>query len=245
MKVCAVIPARMGSTRLEGKPLIELCGKSMIQRVYEQVQTSTLIHRTIVATDHPDIKKHVEDFGGDVMMTSESCQNGTERVFEVASEYSDYDLYVNVQGDEPLIDASVIDQTITGLIQHEDCQIGTISTTSVQNEEFENPNRVKVVRNQHKEALYFSRSPIPHHRDAVNSIGFLIHIGLYVFRKEFILNLQNLADSYLEDVEKLEQLKFMDNGYRIHVEDTNYRSIGVDTKDDIKIVENILMGKPK
>ena len=240
MKVCAIIPARLGSTRLQNKPLIELAGKAMILRVCEGTSKSKLVDKVIVATDSEKIKQCVESAGYECIMTSVQCKSGTDRVKEAVDKIEKYDMIVNVQGDEPLITAAVIDDAITHFSKS-DCQVGTVASRSITIKEYNSPDKVKVVLNKKDEALYFSRAEIPFNRDAKNlPKNALLHIGIYLYRPEFLKTYVNLPNSDLEDIEKLEQLRILENGYSISVVATDYESIGVDTRSDIKRVEERL-----
>jgi len=244
--ITAIIPARYASTRFPGKPLAEINGKTMIERVYARACQATLVDRVIVATDDERIAAAVQAFGGELCMTSPQHETGTDRLAEVAAGLSS-DLIVNVQGDEPLIDPSMIDQAIEPLISNCAIDMGTLMVAIDDVEEFLNPNVVKVVTDQAGLALYFSRAPIPCVRDQVLSAsnncmprGAHKHIGLYVYRREFLLRYPTLAVTPLESMEKLEQLRAIEHGYRIHVAVTTQPSLGVDTQEDLEKVRKIV-----
>lgn len=239
MKVIGIIPARYGSSRFPGKPLIDLKGKSMIQRVYEGVQKSTLLSEVIVATDDQRIYDHVIAFGGKVQMTSENHKSGTDRCGEVALNYASSDVVVNIQGDEPLVDARQIDSLIE-TFNDATIQIATLGTQKITPEEFDNPNRIKIVTDKDNNALYFSRSGIPnsyHFKgDPFENYPFLRHIGLYAYRTSCLRELVALEPTLLETIESLEQLRWMYNGYKIRVVPTEIETPNIDTPEDLEAV---------
>ncbi|AGB42293.1 3-deoxy-D-manno-octulosonate cytidylyltransferase [Halobacteroides halobius DSM 5150] len=238
MKVIAIIPARYSSTRLPGKPIKKIKGKAMIQHVYERTAQAQNLDQVIVATDDQRIYQVVKDFGGKVEMTSSQHQTGTDRLAEVANDL-EADIIVNVQGDEPLIAPEMIDQAVKPLLEDNNLQMGTLKHPIISAEELENPNLVKVVTDKNDFALYFSRAPIPYpHQE--NDITYYKHIGLYVYRREFLLNYADLPATPLEQQESLEQLRALENGYKIKVVKTEHQSIGVDTKDDLEKVRKIV-----
>jgi 3-deoxy-manno-octulosonate cytidylyltransferase (CMP-KDO synthetase) len=249
MKISAVIPARYGSTRFEGKPLTDILGKPMIQHVYERVCQSKLIDEVIVATDDQRILDAVKSFGGKAMMTSATHPTGTDRVAEVAKNLKS-EIIINVQGDEPLIKGSIIDKAIRPLLSDDTLHMSTLMTRIEEVRDWLNPHIVKVVVDQKNFALYFSRSPIPFPRDL--QIGRLEshpfgkdrslpkrvfkHIGVYVFRRKFLLSFSKMKPTPIEKLEKLEQLRALENGYRIKVIPVNYEPICVDTPEDLQKV---------
>jgi 3-deoxy-manno-octulosonate cytidylyltransferase (CMP-KDO synthetase) len=245
MRVTAVIPARYASTRFPGKPLAELMGKPMIQWVVERTAASTLIDRVLVATDDERIARVVRDFGGEVVMTRADHATGTDRLAEVA-EGLESELIVNVQGDEPLIAPVMIDEAVAPLRADPTIVMGTLMTPLLSTQEYEDPNVVKVVVDRRGFALYFSRAPIPHPRDAaiddVTWANFPAcrHIGLYVYRRDFLLTFPKLAPTPLEELEKLEQLRALEHGYAIRVARTAHTSQGVDTPEDLARVRALL-----
>lgn len=245
--VVAVIPARYASQRLPGKPLIDLLGKPMIQRVYEQAKRARLLDRVVVATDDQRIVGVVQAFGGDVIMTSADIKSGSDRVAAVAR-VIDGDIFVNVQGDEPLIAPDMIDQAVRVVLDDRETQVGTLVKKIDSFADLQNPSIVKVVVGPDSNALYFSRSTIPFVRDEADQEKwlahqtFLKHIGIYVFRKEFLLKYSQLRESSLERAERLEQLRILEHGFHIKVGITNYDSIPVDTKEDVKKVMRLLKG---
>lgn len=238
MKSLAIIPARFASTRFPGKPLVDIEGKPMIQHVYERTQQAALVDQVIVATDDERIHRAVEQFGGKVEMTATTHQSGTDRCAEVAQKYTDFDLIINVQGDEPFIRPEQIDQVLQPLIQHESFRISTLAKRVEVREQLLNPNVVKVVFNHQHAALYFSRNAVPYLRDVpvgnwLQQADFYKHLGIYAFRRAVLLEVANLAPSRLEQLEKLEQLRWLENGYAIYVEETQWESIGIDTPTDL------------
>jgi 3-deoxy-manno-octulosonate cytidylyltransferase (CMP-KDO synthetase) len=245
MKITAIIPARYGSTRFEGKALADICGKPMIQHVYERTTRSSLVSDVVVATDDERIAAAVRKFGGRVEMTSTGHETGTDRLAEVAGRIES-DIIVNVQGDEPLIEPAMIDEAIEPLVGDGSIMMSTLKSRIKSLHDFLSPNVVKVVTDWEGFALYFSRSPVPNFRDKWNDLkdekfssGKLLcykHVGLYVYRREFLLQFSQMSPTYLELSEKLEQLRVLENGYRIKVVETSHDSIGVDTPADLAAV---------
>jgi 3-deoxy-manno-octulosonate cytidylyltransferase (CMP-KDO synthetase) len=251
MKITAVIPARYGSTRFEGKPLADILGKPMIQHVYERVSQSRLIDDVIVATDDQRILEAVQNFGGKGVMTSPDHTTGSDRVAEVARKLRS-EIIVNVQGDEPLIQGSIVDKAIRPLLSDETISISTLMTEIDDVKEWLNPHIVKVVVDQKNFALYFSRSPIPFPRNVhierieCNPFGtkrplpkrIFKHIGIYVYLRKFLLHFSKIKPTPLEKLEKLEQLRALESGYRIKATAVKYNPIGVDTPESLqKVVE--------
>ena len=242
MKITAVIPARYASTRFPGKALAELDGRPMIQHVYERASQSKLVSRVIVATDDPRIADAVNMIGGEAIMTSIDHETGTDRLAEVAAGL-DSDIIVNVQGDEPLIDPAMIDLAIQPFLEEAGLQMGTVKTRIKCLHDFLSPNVVKVVTDNRGDALYFSRSPLPFFRDKWKDLkdesfcsGKLLcykHVGMYVYRRDFLLKFAAMPATFLEISEKLEQLRAIENGVKIRVVETEFESIGVDTPDDL------------
>jgi len=246
LNIVAIIPARYASTRLPAKPLIDLCGKPMIQHVYERTKKSKLINRVIVATDHEKIIETVNKFGGEAIMTPPELKSGSDRIAFVARELHNADIIVNIQGDEPLIVPGMIDETIKPLIDNPDIQVGTAVKNINSADEIANPNVVKVVLDLNGFAIYFSRSPIPYIRGNVKSDQwhlhhtFYKHFGLYIYRKDLLLKFSSWHESQLERIEKLEQLRIIEHGYKIKATITEYDSIPVDTIEDANRVRKIL-----
>ena len=243
--VVGVIPSRYASQRLSAKPLVDLLGKPMVQRVYEQVKKARLVDRVIVATDDKRIEDCVRLFGGEVIMTSPDIQSGSDRVAAVAAQV-DGSIFVNIQGDEPLIAPEMIDEAVRILLEDDSLQVGTLVKKINATADLINPNVVKVVLNQQMHALYFSRAPIPYIRDEVDpakwleSHTFYKHIGIYVFRREFLLQYAHMAVSALEQAEKLEQLRILEAGTSIKTGISKFDSIPIDTLEDIRRVLTVL-----
>jgi len=251
MRVVAIIPARFGSTRLPGKPLANIGGKPMIQHVYQSVSKARL-DRVIVATDDRRIEAAVQSFGGEVMMTSPKHASGTDRLAEVARKI-EADLLVNVQGDLPFIHAATITRAVKPLRQNRAVPMGTVCTAIYDEAEWHNPNIVKVLTDRAGFAMYFTRAPIPFVRNGVvDSRGTKLnsrsrrrlwgyrHLGLYVYRRDFLLKFARLRPTALERIESLEQLRALENGYRIYVAVVDERSVEVDTPEDLKRAESYL-----
>lgn len=238
MKILCVIPARYASTRLPGKPLALIDGQTMIQRVYSQVSTAKLIDKVIVATDNILVEQAVKNFGGNVMMTKESHQSGTDRLAEVAAQFPDYDTLINVQGDEPLITGEVIDKLAAGMLADENLQMATLKTTAG-GDELDNPAVVKVVTDKNDYALYFSRSLLPYPRNSLTEKPFTKHIGIYAYRRKFLLEFAQMEPTFLEKAESLEQLRVLENGHKIKVFLVDYQGFGIDTPEDLENVNKI------
>ncbi len=242
MNITAVIPARYASTRFPGKALAEIGTKPMIQHVYERTARASLVDHVIVATDDERIQQAVTGFGGDCRMTRAEHETGTDRLAEVAVGL-DADIIVNVQGDEPLIEPDMIDQAIRPFLDDPGLRMGTLKTRIRCLHDFLSPNAVKVVTDRDNNALYFSRSPLPFFRDKWTDLkdesfssGKLLchkHVGLYVYRKDFLIEFSAMSPTFLEVSEKLEQLRALENGVAIRVVETEFESIGVDTPDDL------------
>jgi 3-deoxy-manno-octulosonate cytidylyltransferase (CMP-KDO synthetase) len=255
--VVVVIPARYASTRFPGKPLVEILGKPMIQYVYEQASCCTLAQKVIVATDDDRIYKRVKGFGGEVRMTSKSHLCGSDRVAEVAKKI-DADIIVNVQGDEPLLHPTMITLVIKLLVKDQALQAASLKYPLQSIDELLSPQVVKVVTDKHGYALYFSRSPIPYIKSIYgNNIPFkkqieentmvmrnyYRHIGIYAYRKDFLKIYAKLKPSALELAESLEQLRILENGYKIKIGKSRYFSRGIDVPEDLAEVVNILRDK--
>jgi len=244
MKVLALIPARFASTRFPGKPLAVLGGKTMIQRVCEQVSKAKKIDHLAVVTDDERIFDHVKSLGYSVYDSDPNHPSGTDRCAEVAAQYEDYEIVVNIQGDEPFILPSQIDLLVSFFIKNE-FQIGTLAKRIFKTEKIFNPNIVKAVFGKNGRALYFSRSPIPHIRgkkqeDWQENGKFFKHIGLYAFRRKVLLEVSQLPASLLEKSESLEQLRWLENGYSIGIVETSEETIGIDTPEDLEKAEAFL-----
>jgi len=235
-----VIPARLASSRLARKLLLRSTGKSLIQHTFEAAQAASRPSGIAVATDHPDILNEVRSFGGNAEMTSPEAANGTERVAEVARRLTDVDIVVNLQGDEPELSGESIDLAIQLLEENPAAVMSTLATPIRSRSQFEDPACVKVVFDSSGRALYFSRSPIPHPRTwddqllAAQPPHFFQHIGLYAYRREFLLQLSRIPESGMEKLEKLEQLRVLDAGYSIFVGVVDEPPSGIDTPEDYR-----------
>lgn len=232
MNTIAVIPARLASTRLPRKMLREIAGKPLIGMVYEAVRSSPLLDDVIIATDSDEILRVCREHGWKAEMTSPNHKSGTERVHEIATRQS-ADIYVNVQGDEPMIRPEQM-ATLLGLMQTSEAQVGTLKTPAAI-KDIDNPNAVKVVTDGNGRALYFSRATVPFDRDGVRPRYFK-HLGIYAYRRAALERFVALPESSLEKTERLEQLRFLENGIPIHVAETPYDSVGVDTEEDLQRV---------
>jgi len=236
MKTIAVIPARLASTRLPRKMLRQIAGQTLLGRVYEGVRSSPLLSDVIVATDSDEIMQVCRQHGWNARMTSAAHRSGTERVREISDSVA-ADVYLNIQGDEPLTRAEHI-ATLLLLMKDTNIQLGTLKTPA-KSEDINNPNAVKVVTDAAGKALYFSRATIPYDRDGA-SPGYFKHLGFYAYRKAALDRFCALPESSLEHSERLEQLRFLENGISIHVAETPYDTVGVDTEEDLRRVEKIL-----
>lgn len=242
MKILGVIPSRYASTRFPRKALAVIQGKTMIQRVYDQAAQSASLDHLLVATDHQAIFDHVASFGGNVLMTSEHHVSGTDRCYEAYEQSgSDYDFVINIQGDEPFIlpeQISLLASTLSPEVE-----LATLIKKIEDEETLFNPNSIKVIFNKNKEAIYFSRHPIPYLRGSEQETwlaksSYYKHIGIYAYRSDILKNVTKLTVSSLEKAESLEQLRWLENGYCIKTEITDLDSFGVDTPQDL---ENLLM----
>ena len=240
-RVVIVIPARYGSTRLPGKPLVTLAGRPMIERVYERAKQAKTAGRVIVATDDERIVKAVEGFGGEARMTRTDHRTGTERIAEVAA-HTEGDVFVNVQGDEPLLDPAAVDTAVNALLEEPAAAIATVAVPIRNPGDIMDPNVVKTVLDFDGNALYFSRAPIPWVRDTgmKTHARHLKHLGLYVFQREALLEYPTLPQGELERIEQLEQLRWMENGWKIRVAEVEHDAVSVDVPEDVKRVEELL-----
>jgi 3-deoxy-manno-octulosonate cytidylyltransferase (CMP-KDO synthetase) len=239
--ILAIIPARWASTRFPGKPLVDIAGKSMIRRVYEQAEKSQLVQKVVVATDDPRILEHVRAFGGTAVLTRAGHPSGTDRCAEVAATFPEADIILNIQGDEPFVQPEQIDLLAQTLLDRPRFQIATLAKRIEQAETLFNPNAVKVVFSPKNGAVYFSRHPIPFVRDAapenwLERQAFYKHIGLYAFRRSALFRIARLRPTPLERAESLEQLRWLENGLRIAVGITELETIGIDSPEDLKKV---------
>jgi len=242
MKSVIIIPARYHSTRFEGKPLAKICGKPMIQRVYENSKKAEKINHVIVATDDHRIAEAVRAFSGEVIMTSDQNRSGTDRVAEAAEKMglSSKDIIVNVQGDQPLIAPQCLDEVIRPFYDDSEIEMSTLAFKIIRKEEITNPKDVKVTFDQNGFALYFSRSPIPFGRDRSTNFDTYKHLGIYAYTKQYLDIFRNLPEGRLEKIEKLEQLRALEHGHKIKVVLTEYDSPEVDLAEDIERIEKIL-----
>jgi len=244
VKTICVIPARFASTRLPGKPLANIGGKPMIERVYKQARRVKNIDEVIVATDDKRIFNVVENFGGTAVMTDEDIPSGTDRVYQ-AIKNKNIDVVINLQGDEPFVNPDVLEKLVR-VFGDNQIQIATPICKIDSDAEYQNPNVVKVVKDANGFALYFSRSQIPFFRDFAknvpgeNTVSYK-HIGIYAYRKDCLQHLTQLKESSLEKAEKLEQLRFLENGYRIYTLLTDYTSVSVDTPEDLEKINEMML----
>ena len=240
MKIVGIIPARYGSTRLAGKPLKDICGKPMIQHVYEAAQGARFLDEVYVATDDQRIVDAVAHFGGNVCMTSPDHKTGTDRIAEVAATLA-ADIVVNLQGDEPLVNPAMIDEVIQPFIDEPELPMSTLCVPILDEAALDDPNVVKVVFDQRGNALYFSRSLIPYPRKRENFTAYE-HLGLYAYRKDFLMTYIRLPQSRLEINESLEQLRVLEAGYRLKVVVSAhpYAGVSVDTQEDLERVRQIV-----
>jgi 3-deoxy-manno-octulosonate cytidylyltransferase (CMP-KDO synthetase) len=245
-KVLAVIPARYASQRFPGKPLAPIAGKPMIQYVVERVRRAGQVSQVVVATEDVRIKTAVEAFGGEAVMTRADHHTGTDRVAEVATHVK-AEIYVNVQGDEPLIDPGTVDALIEAMLEEDSIQLATPCTAIAHPNDIMDPNIVKVVRDFESNALYFSRAPVPWVRDSAQTVTarHWKHLGLYGFRRDALLEFPTLPPGELEHLEQLEQLRWLENGFRIRVVETDYDAISVDVPSDVPRVEKLLSEREK
>ena len=238
MKFLGVIPSRYASTRLEGKPLKDICGHTMIEWVYKRTKLSNL-DEVVAATDDERIYKEVERFGGKAILTSKEHENGTSRIAEVCTKYEDYDVIVNVQGDEPLIEPEMINSIINSFKEDDTISMSTLKYKIDTMEEIENPNYVKVITDKKGYALYFSRSVIPYPRK-LDIQNYYKHVGIYGYKRDFVVEYAKMEPTPLELSESLEQLRALENGYRIKVMETPYKIIGVDTQEELEKVREYI-----
>ncbi len=243
MNILGIIPARYASSRFPAKPLADLGGQSMIKRVYQQAKKCEELSQVIVATDHSIIFDHVNDFGGAVCMTSDLHPSGTDRCYEVLSKQATrYDYVINIQGDEPFIAPQQI-ELLASMLDGK-TELATLIKRLESQEQLLNPNLVKVIFNKHHEALYFSRSPIPYWRgketDWVHQHHYYKHIGLYAYRTDILEKITQLKPSTLERAESLEQLRWLENGYKIKVAETSLETVGIDTPEDLEQARHYL-----
>ena len=244
MKIIGIIPARYQSTRFPGKVLVDIKGKSMVQRVYEQASKSTLLSKVIIATESEEVRAHVKSFGGEAVLTNDNHASGTDRCFEALTlQKETYDYVVNIQGDEPFISPAQIDE-LAALLNGE-VELATLIKKITTNAELFNYGEVKAVFNSNMEALYFSRQPIPYERNTgemewLNHSNYYKHIGIYAYRADILEQVSKLPVSNLEKAESLEQLRWLENGLKIKLAFTEHESVCIDTKEDLdRVLSNI------
>lgn len=238
MKFLGVIPARYASTRLPNKPLKDICGHTMIEWVYKRALKSNL-DMVVVATDSKEVFDEVKSFGGEVILTREDHLNGTSRIAEVCEKITDYDVVINIQGDEPLIEKDMINSLIDTFNVERDLKMGTLKHKLHKWEDIENPNFVKVITDKNNYAIYFSRSVIPYPRNK-NLDNYFKHVGIYGYKRDFVLEYSKMESTPLENSESLEQLRVLENGYKIKVLETPYEIIGVDTAEELDKVKKYI-----
>ncbi|MCP3942069.1 MAG: 3-deoxy-manno-octulosonate cytidylyltransferase [Desulfobacteraceae bacterium] len=241
MKILIVIPSRYKSSRFPGKSLADLVGKPMVQHVYEKAIQSKKASRVVVATDDQRIYDVITKFGGDVMMTDGGHLTGTDRIIEV-SEKVKGDIFINVQGDEPLIRPEDIDLLIDKMVSDPTCEVATLCHP-IHGDEALNPNVVKVIRSGSGKALYFSRRAIPFSKKNIHHVTYLKHVGVYGYSCKVLSEYKNLPYSYLENMEQLEQLRLLEAGISIDVIETGRAGQGVDTPEDLEKVKQIMMNR--
>ncbi len=249
MKTVVIIPARLGSSRLPGKVILDICGKPMVQHVYEAAKKAKNIEDVYIATDSKEVEEKCKAFTSNIIMTSKEHESGTDRLAEAIKSIQ-CNHVINVQGDEPLIDPEIISK-LASVLKNKDSEMVSAMHKIVTTEELKSPNAVKVTVNNNSDALYFSRSIIPHHRDNWDALlnhhetipeplKFFKHIGIYGYTKEFLQKYAQMDQTYLEKLEKLEQLRVLENGFGIKMVETEYEPIGVDTFEDLERVRELM-----
>ena len=234
MNILCVIPARIGSTRLPRKMLADINGQPLIQHTYQRASECTTLTKVVVATDSIEIAAAVKEVGGDVIMTPENIQTGSDRVALAAKEFSDMDVVINLQGDEPFIQPTMLTELVAPYLSGENPKMATLGYTLKFPEEYNDPNIVKVIMDQQGYAIYFSRSPIPYFRAQVDNVPILHHMGVYAFQREFLLEYTQLPQTPLEKAELLEQLRALEHGIRIRVSKTAGRTIEINTSEELE-----------
>ena len=235
MNTLCVIPARFASTRLPGKPLADIAGKPMIVRVYQQASKARRLTGVIAAVDDERVYEAVVSNGGRAMMTAKDHPTGTDRLAEVAAAHPEAELIINVQGDEPMIEPAIIDELAAVFDDDPDLQMATVKSPMESQADINNPNNVKVVTDKNGYALYFSRSPLPYFRENTGMTVYK-HIGINAYKRDFLLEYAKMMPTQLEQTESLEQLRALENGYKIKVIETDYHFVGVDTPEDLAAV---------
>jgi len=243
MNAIGVIPARYGATRFQGKVLADLMGKPVVQHVYEMAKNAKMLDDLIIATDDERIEKCVKAFGGKVVLTSVDQPTGTDRLAEVVNPI-DVKVVVNIQGDEPLVHHSMIDELVRTMLENDSINMATAIKRIDNKDEIMDPNVVKVVIDKEGFALYFSRSPIPFERSE-QSKSFYKHLGLYAYTKDFLFTFTNLPKSELEKVESLEQLRALEHGYKIKTIETKFETVGIDTPEDLEKAKKVILERAK
>ncbi len=240
MEAVGVIPARYASTRFEGKVIKDLCGKPVIQHVYERAKKAKMLDELIIAVDDERVMRVVEGFGAKAVFTSKSHTTGTDRLAEVVNAI-DVKYIVNIQGDEPLINPMVIDDLVRAMQKDKDIAMATVVKKSTSEDEFRSPDVVKAILNDENFAMYFSRSPIPTLlKPGAEGAYFYKHLGIYAYSKDFLFTFKKLPASYLEKGERLEQLRALENGYKIKAIETKFETVGVDTPADLELAKIIM-----
>ena len=244
MEAVGVIPARYASTRFEGKVIKDLCGKPVIQHVYERAKKAKLLDDVIIAADDDRVVEAVEAFGGKVVFTSKQHTTGTDRLAEVVNAL-DVKIIVNIQGDEPLINPMVIDDLVRAMQKDKTLAMATVVKKSTSEDEFKSPDVVKAILDDENMAMYFSRSPVPTLlRPGSEGAYFYKHLGIYAYSNDFLFTFKKLPASYLEKGERLEQLRALENGYKIKAIETKFETVGVDTPADLELAR-LIMSKEK
>lgn len=232
MKILCVIPSRIGSTRIPRKPLLPIQGKPMIQWVYENASRCKIISQVLVATDSEEIAASITNIGGNVELTDSDIQTGSDRAAVIAENYPEMDVVINLQGDEPFIKPSMLEQLVTPYLDGESPEMTTLASPLNMQTNFTDPGAVKVITDLNGNAIYFSRSPIPYLREKIECLPVYHHIGLYAFRRDFLLNYAKLPQTPLEKAEVLEQLRAIEHGYKIRVCLTEGRTLEINTKEE-------------
>lgn len=241
MKVIGVIPARYGSTRLKAKVLADLLGKPVIQHVWERAGQSRRLDDLLIACDDERVLKKAKEFGAKAILTSKDHASGSDRIIEAVNGL-EVDVVINIQGDEPLIHPTMIDDLARVMLEDSSCVMATVIKAIDNPKDIEDPNVVKVVIDENQNALYFSRSAIPYNREEIpiKAVRYYKHLGIYAYRKDFLMAFRHLPASYLEKAERLEQLRVLEAGYKIKTVKTKFDTIAVDTQADLKRVKAVL-----
>ena len=238
MKALGVIPARLHSTRLPEKVIRKICDRYILQLVWEKAMAAKKLSKVVIATDHEKVKRLAESFGAEVIMTKDTHESGTDRLVEVARKIN-CPIIVNIQGDEPLMEPASINKLVNVFSKNKTVNMATLCCRSTDKKVYADPNVVKVLKDKNDNAIYFSRASIPFFRDS-KQVEFFKHLGIYAYRRNFLLRIPRLKKSFLENAEKLEQLRIIENGYDIKVYEVGHDSIGIDTLEDLNEVEKII-----